>query len=168
MNSHAIGVEIGNDGRGERYTWPQQESVLKVGTALSLAYGIRSDHHRAHFEWAPGRKIDPAGPAKWNDYINMKWLMNRLRADILRNLLTPPVITPGEPEDDMKPAMFYVDTRMRGTFACVGGRWVSWPLGVPDGTDVPVYKGDHPWTRAQILHDQGPEGRRLWEDRMAI
>ncbi len=82
MNTHAIGCEIGNNGTGERYTAAQEASILKAGVALSDAYGIPSNQHRAHFEWAPGRKIDPFGPSKWTDYANTFWIMNRLRADV--------------------------------------------------------------------------------------
>jgi hypothetical protein len=75
-----------------------------------------------------------------------------------------PVIPQTIPEgDDMKPTIIVEDTRIGGTFANISGRWVPWLVALPAG--VPVWAGDHPWTRAQILHDQGPEGAALWKER---
>jgi hypothetical protein len=79
----------------------------------------------------------------------------------------PPVIQPTLPEeDDMKPTIIITDTRIAGIFANIGGRWVPW-LGDPKPAGVPTWTGDHPWTRAQILLDQGPEGAALWAARQA-
>ena len=78
----------------------------------------------------------------------------------------PPVTPPPIPEeDDMKPTIIVDDTKLGGLFANVAGRWIPWLAPLPSG--VPVWKGDHPWTRAQILHDQGPEGVTLWKERRA-
>ncbi len=81
----------------------------------------------------------------------------------------PPVIAPTTiptitEEDDMKPTIIITDTRLAGVFANIGGRWVPW-LGDPKPAGVPTWTGDHPWTRAQILHDQGLEGAALWKAR---
>lgn len=74
--------------------------------------------------------------------------------------------TPVPPEeDDMRPTCFHEDTRLNGVFANVGGRWIPWLGSRP--ADIPYFKGDHPWTREQILHDQGPEAETLWRQRMS-
>lgn len=78
----------------------------------------------------------------------------------------PPTRPPSQEDSTMKPTVIYVDTRLRGRFALVGGRWCSWPtLEVPDGTLL-LDDQDHEWTREQILHDQGPAAEQLWRERM--
>jgi len=73
-----------------------------------------------------------------------------------------PTPTPTDGDDDM-PALFVQDTKLGGTFALCAGRWVPWLGKLTPG--VELVKIDHPWTRAQILHDQGPEGSALWIQR---
>jgi hypothetical protein len=76
----------------------------------------------------------------------------------------PPTATPADPEeDDMQPTIIITDTKLVGVFANVAGRWIPWLGPIPAG--VPTWSGDHPWTRAQILDDQGPYGADLWRDR---
>ena len=76
-----------------------------------------------------------------------------------------PVIPQTIPEgDDMKPTIIVDDIKIAGIFANVAGRWIPW-LADPNIEGVPIWRGDHPWTRAQILHDQGPEGAALWKAR---
>jgi N-acetylmuramoyl-L-alanine amidase len=65
MNSHAIGIEAGNNGTGEPWPKAQQDAYLILVGALTSHYGIDGGHVRGHVEWAPGRKIDPAGPSQW-------------------------------------------------------------------------------------------------------
>lgn len=61
MNSYAVAIEAGNNGVGE--PWPQLHVYVLGCAALCKAYGIRDFCVRAHKEWAPTRKIDPAcGP----------------------------------------------------------------------------------------------------------
>ncbi len=104
MNTHAIGCEIANTGTGEPYPNAQQNSVSAAAKVLGAHYGIPSHNHRAHFEWAPGRKIDPYGPSRWNGDANTFWDMNRFRADLLASLPPPPPpVTPPKGS----PAMFF-------------------------------------------------------------
>jgi hypothetical protein len=51
----------------------------------------------AHFEWAPTRKNDPAGPCRWNDHRNARWDMNRFRGEVFMRLMTGPVDGPPPP-----------------------------------------------------------------------
>lgn len=64
MNSSAIGIEA-NGGYG--HPWPdvQQDAYLKLVSTLCSAYGIAHDHVESHAEWAPSRKVDPAGESRW-------------------------------------------------------------------------------------------------------
>ena len=65
MNSYAIGIECANNGTGEPYPQAQQEAYAKMARALAQKYGIPNGHIRDHAEWAPGRKCDITGPARW-------------------------------------------------------------------------------------------------------
>jgi hypothetical protein len=78
MNTHAIGVEA-NGGYGEAWPTVQTDSYTRGVAALMAHYRI--DHCRAHFEWAPDRKIDPAGPSPWATG-NASWNMDAFRADL--------------------------------------------------------------------------------------
>lgn len=59
-NAHLFGVETDHtDGEA----WPEaQVSALRAGTAAILKHwGRPADNVIGHYEWAPGRKSDPAG-----------------------------------------------------------------------------------------------------------
>ncbi len=99
MNTHAIGIEAANNGVGEPWPLVQQDAYLTLCHALCAAYAIPADHVRAHWEWAPGRKIDPAGPSHWATG-TASWDMPEFRVDAAGNGSTPPQPTP-TPEDDM-------------------------------------------------------------------
>jgi hypothetical protein len=61
-NSRSIGIEAQNNGVGELWSSEMVESYIIGVSAMCRAYG--QDPLRdvmAHFEWAPGRKIDPWG-----------------------------------------------------------------------------------------------------------
>ena len=78
MNTYAIGVEA-NGGYGS--AWPDvQTSSYQLGVAALM------DHYdvgycRAHAEWAPDRKIDPAGPSPWAAGGDT-WDMDAFRRDL--------------------------------------------------------------------------------------
>jgi N-acetylmuramoyl-L-alanine amidase len=109
MNSHAIGVELANNGVGELWTRPLVETAVELTRALQAAYGIPTDRVRGHHEWTR-RKIDPAGPSPWATG-RSSWNMNLFRADLGT---TPPPPTPDEGEP-----MLYV------TNAGTGAIWVG-------------------------------------------
>jgi len=98
MNAYAIGIEIANTGVGEPYPTEQQGAVLLTVRALCSAYGISASNVRAHFEWAPARKIDPKGPSHWTDGLNELWDMDAFRADVAATTEPPP---PDDEDDDM-------------------------------------------------------------------
>jgi hypothetical protein len=66
MNSCAIGIEAGNNGTGEPWPDAQQDAYVKLASALCSAYGIPTSQVYSHAEWAPSRKVDPAGPSQWS------------------------------------------------------------------------------------------------------
>jgi hypothetical protein len=61
-NAHLIGIECANDGRGEHWPLVQVESLLTACAAILSHLGTGIFHALMHAEWAPTRKIDPAGP----------------------------------------------------------------------------------------------------------
>jgi len=81
MNSSAIGIEAGNNGVGEQWPDAQQDSYVLMCKALCDGYGISYTRIHAHFEWAPSRKIDPAGNSRYASGGNM-WNMDQFRTDV--------------------------------------------------------------------------------------
>jgi hypothetical protein len=81
MNSSAIGIEAGNSGTGEPWPVDQQNSYVELCAALCDAYLIPVGCVHAHFEWAPSRKIDPAGNSKYAPDAAM-WNMDSFRGDV--------------------------------------------------------------------------------------
>lgn len=100
MNSSAIGIEAGNNGVGE--VWPnrQLDCYNRLCAALCSAYGIPNERIHAHFEWAPSRKIDPAGPDRYAQGGN-SWNMQAFRNDS-QTTTPPPQPPPVQEDEDVK------------------------------------------------------------------
>lgn len=81
MNHWAISIEAANNGIGEPWPLHQTDAYVALCGALINAYKIPLDHLRAHWEWAPGRKIDPAGPSPWA-FGKASWNMEAFRHDV--------------------------------------------------------------------------------------
>ncbi len=88
--------EIANWGDGAQvYTLDQMRAVVsfhhhsnRIAAELWEWPDDPYSEHRlfAHFEWAPGRKIDPYGPQEPDDrYGRFKWNMDRFRNDVRMN-----------------------------------------------------------------------------------
>lgn len=124
MNSYAIGIEAGNNGTGEAWPTVQQDNYVRLVKALMAGYGIPLGHVRAHFEWAPDRKIDPAGNSRYATGGN-KWNMDQFRTDCYAPAPEPPDPTPPvDPtplEDEMR---YFVWKKTNGGY-CMGipGAW---------------------------------------------
>jgi hypothetical protein len=98
MNTYAIGIEAGNDGVGEPWPEAQQDAYVVLCAALCDGYGIPTWQIHSHAEWAPSRKIDPAGPSRWA--ADGTWPMDGFRDDVAgTSSWTPP--TPDDEEDGM-------------------------------------------------------------------
>ena len=128
-NSIAFSNEIANPG-GEQDIYPpfQQEAIAAfayhAGLIAAEVWGWADDpfgKYRAfsHFEWAPGRKIDPRGVSRWSPLGDM-WDMDQFRAE-LRNRTSEDdyVITHPDPPDNRA-----LDTRDLGARPSPGDRWV--------------------------------------------
>jgi hypothetical protein len=134
MNEHAIGIEAANNGVGEPWPHVQQDAYQRLCVALCDAYGITLDHVRAHHEWAPGRKIDPAGPSMWADG-SASWDMDLFRDD-LAGLVLPPQPEPPPiviPEEDAQ-MPFIVQNTATGQIVLVYAQGLTLGLG---GADIP-------------------------------
>ena len=60
MNTHAVSIEIANNGVGEEFPRLQIDAAFKVSLVLAEKLGLRPDDALIHQRWAPDRKIDPA------------------------------------------------------------------------------------------------------------
>jgi hypothetical protein len=78
MNTHAIGIEAGNDGTGEPWPEAQQRAYVHLVSTLCQAYGITETYH--HAEYAPTRKVDCAGPSRWAR--SGSWDYDAFRSDV--------------------------------------------------------------------------------------
>ena len=94
-NSYAFNIEAANNGVGE--TWPDDQQDAYTILVACLCDHLDLDSARdvvSHFEWAPDRKIDPAGNSRYASGGD-KWDMDAFRTDCIVG--TP---TPTPPEED--------------------------------------------------------------------
>lgn len=121
MNTAAIGIEAANTGTGE--VWPdvQLDRYTRLVADLCDAYGIPVDRCHGHAEYAPDRKIDPAGPPRYATG-SATWNMDEFRADVAP-APTPP--TPGDP--DMAVRLVIHDARNDGVYVAdaTGKSWID-------------------------------------------
>jgi hypothetical protein len=109
MNHYSIAIEAANAGTGEQWPEAQTDAYVLLCAALCQEYDIPVNHVRAHFEWAPNRKIDPAGPSPWA-VGPAKWNMTAFRSDVAAKLEE----LNNNLEDNMQvqnPPMRLIDTR---------------------------------------------------------
>lgn len=60
MNTHAVGIEIQNDGLGEPYSAAVMDAAFRTSIAVGRHLDLDPTDCATHFSWAPTRKIDPA------------------------------------------------------------------------------------------------------------
>lgn len=80
MNTRAIGIEAGNNGTGEPWPSAQQDAYITLCKVLCDHYGIANEAVQYHATYAPGRKIDPAGPSRWAS--SGTWPLDPFQADV--------------------------------------------------------------------------------------
>ena len=100
-----IGIEIHNNGIGEKYPQGQAKTVLIATAAILRRLGEPPSHVCSHHEWVrhkrPGAKVDPRGPVElypWGGTGADPWDMHLFRADVAETMKPP------EEEFDMTPA----------------------------------------------------------------
>jgi hypothetical protein len=82
-NSRVIGIEAGNNGIGEPWPDVMQDAYVAGVAALADAYGVEAGNILSHQEWAPTRKVDPAGPSRFGSINGShSWDMDRFRAAV--------------------------------------------------------------------------------------
>jgi hypothetical protein len=131
MNSHAIGIEAGNNGVGEVWPAAQQTAYITLVNALCSHYGIGIEQVHSHIEYAPGRKIDPAGPAQWPPInSSQSWDMNAFRADLGIGPIPPGPLPPPMEVSEMLVLFTIHDAAQPGAVYVSNGLWYRW---IPDG-----------------------------------
>jgi N-acetylmuramoyl-L-alanine amidase/LysM domain len=110
-NSRVIGIEAGNNGVGEPWPDVMQDAYVAGVAALADGYRIEPGNVLSHQEWAPTRKVDPAGPSRFGS-INSShtWDMDRFRAAVnkARGGPGPIKITPEKPKPSKTNGKTYV------------------------------------------------------------
>lgn len=107
MNSSAIGIEAANDGVGEIWPAEMQRAYNLLCKELCEAYGIPFRQIHSHWEYAPSRKVDPAGPALYQEPprlgpSNLSWNMDSFRQACESAGGSTPVPPEPTPEPDYK------------------------------------------------------------------
>lgn len=105
MNTHAVGIEMGNNGVGEPWPQAQIDAAFKLSNQLCAKLGLRPTDIANHSTWAPTRKIDPAtaaavqGPWKPRS-INSSgsWNQDDVRNEAARRAGSTPAPIPVPPE----------------------------------------------------------------------
>lgn len=137
-NRVTFNIEAENNGTDEGWA----EEVCDIYVLLACVWMDWATHETpgapvqvgdimAHFEWAPGRKIDPAGASRFNGYVKgAKWNMDLFRAEVYQRYLRGPSNT--KPEPTPTPTPTPTET---GTYTVVSGdgwyaiaRKVGFPL----------------------------------------
>lgn len=133
MNTHAVGIEISNNGVGMPYPVAQIDACFAASLAVCAAYGLAPDDVAQHWDWAPNRKIDPAtAPAvegPWQPRAvtsSGTWALDDLRDECRRRSHTTP--TPPDPVgDDMAGfQLVLVDVRDDQPVYLVGLGFKTW------------------------------------------
>lgn len=98
-NSCVVAFEAQNNGTTE--PWPEDVcdlyvdaccAVLDWANACTPGAPLGPGDVFSHFEWAPGRKIDPAGPSRFNGYKERtQWNMDLFRGEVFARLIEGPV-----------------------------------------------------------------------------
>ena len=162
-NARTIGVECGNNGVGE--AWPDEQvySILH-GVAALYAYcarrfgwGIELGRVYAHFEWAPGRKIDPRGPSLYTHGLNNMWDMNGFRADIAMIVFPRPEDPPPPPPPSVEVTPPPVVTPIPDPPPTTSNDSVA---AIPTGF-WRIKAGDTPWHVASVAYGGGGQYPKL-------
>jgi hypothetical protein len=84
-NTRTVGIEASNDGLGERWPDHQVDSYIRGTAAILRHLGHDQTRLTTHHAYAPGRKIDPAGPSLIAPE-GGTWPLAACRAEVARHL----------------------------------------------------------------------------------
>jgi len=112
QNEYVLSIEAANAGTGEPWPQAQQDAYVKLCAVFCVKLGLTAGDCLAHFETAPGRKADPAGPSKWEDGTGLSagntrvWNMNKFRSDVAVRIqqITQPAPEP-QPDPELGPKL---------------------------------------------------------------
>src|SRR5690606_7921464 len=92
-NRYMFSIEAGNNGVGEPWPKAQTDAYVLLCCAVLDCVNCETPGAKlgagdifAHFEWAPTRKIDPAGPSPWATGA-AKWNMDAFRGAVFLRML---------------------------------------------------------------------------------
>jgi len=102
QNEYVFSIEGANAGTGEAWPQVQQDAYVNLCAVLCIKLGLSAGDCIGHFESAPGRKADPAGPSQWEDGTGLSagktrvWNMDAFRGSVLQRIaeLQAPTIEP--------------------------------------------------------------------------
>lgn len=101
-NRYMLSIEASNNGIGE--VWPEVQQDAYVRGCAAFCRWLDLDPVRdviAHFEWTPGRKVDPAGASRYATG-RLMWNMPKFRQDVASfSQPLPPNPPPPEEEDEV-------------------------------------------------------------------
>lgn len=137
MNSYSVAIEAANTGVGEPWPTAQTDAYVRGVAALCLAYGIPVAHVRAHAEWSPGRKIDPAGPSPWAAG-RATWNMDGFRTSVAAEMARQTTPDAGPPRPPVQPA-----PEPWPSFDPARRLWGLYPLATNKPTTSAGSSGDH-------------------------
>lgn len=107
-NARCFGLECENNGVGERWSEAACDMYVRVAAAVidwanecTPGVPLNAGDVFAHREWTPGRKIDPAGPSRFNSYGTGPWNMDAFRGEVWMALAGGP--TPPPPDECGQP-----------------------------------------------------------------
>lgn len=82
-NSKVWGIEARNNGIGEPWTPQMVEFLQRISAAFAHYAGHGPEKICGHKEWAPGRKIDPAGIDMHEFRAEVKWFLGTADSPVL-------------------------------------------------------------------------------------
>lgn len=116
-NANTVNFEAENNGVNE--PWSDETCDMMVRTYCACIEWANAETPGpalgpgdifAHFEWAPGRKIDPAGPSRFNGHqARVSWDMDMFRGEVLALLIAGPGGVQSAPGVDPRPGEAFAD-----------------------------------------------------------
>jgi hypothetical protein len=135
LNTHAVGVEICNNGTGEPYPVAQIDAAFAVSLAVAAGLGLAPVDVAQHHDWAPDRKIDPATAAAvagpWQPGAvngSGSWSLDDLRDELARRAgagIPPPTLPPPTHPGTPAPAPTLEDQSMVCALDENGTAWIG-------------------------------------------
>jgi hypothetical protein len=158
LNTHAVSCEIANSGVGESYPQVQIDAAFTLSLAVCDWLWLEPTDALGHFDWTPGRKIDPAtadavqGP--WRPgAVNSSgtWSLADLHAELLARHLT-------NGEDDMSAATLWRPKGYTNVFLIGAGNTINVSGATMESLvarGVPVVVDDHAQMLETVLFQTG-------------